>query len=125
MLTYSSHNCFMSNFLGVWGVHKFSKCCLQMCIRSWLVAFSLGLRVLFRLLTSFIVYHAIRDRLSSTESLILSIYIYIYIYKICKRISLYTLFYDNQYYFVYTLLNTFKNCYLTLVNLFNEYVYLI
>ena len=39
---------------------KFSKCCFQRCIRScWLVAFSLALAVLFLLLTSFIVYHAI------------------------------------------------------------------
>ena len=49
---------------------KFSKCCFHWCIRShWLVAFSLALAVLFLLLTSFIICHAILDCLSSTESL--------------------------------------------------------
>ena len=53
---------------------KFSKCCFHRCISScWLVAFSLALEVLFLLLASFIVCHAILDCLSSTESLILSI----------------------------------------------------
>ena len=50
------------------------KCCFHSFIRSyWFVAFSLPLAVLFLLLTSFIIYHAILDCLSSTESLILSI----------------------------------------------------
>ena len=50
---------------------KFSKCCFHRCIRScWLVAFCLALAVLFLLLTSIIVCHAILYRLSSTESLI-------------------------------------------------------
>ena len=54
---------------------KFSKCCFHRCIQScWLVAFSLALAVLFFLLTSFIICHAILDCLSSTESLILSIW---------------------------------------------------
>ena len=58
---------------------KFSKCCFHWCIRScWLVAFSLTLVVLFLLLTSFIVCHAILDCLSSTESLILSIWFCMY-----------------------------------------------
>ena len=58
---------------------KSSKCCFNRCIRScWLVAFSLALVVLFLLLTSFIIYHAILDCLSSTESLILSIWFYMY-----------------------------------------------
>ena len=53
---------------------KISKCCFHRCIRScWLVAFSLDLAMLFLLLTSFIVCHAIWDCLSSTESLIVSI----------------------------------------------------
>ena len=58
---------------------KFSKCCFHSFIRScWLVAFSLALAVLFLLLTSFIVCHAILDCLSLTESLILSIWFCIY-----------------------------------------------
>ena len=53
---------------------KFSKCCFHSCIHSsWLVAFSLAFAVLFLLLTSFTVCHAILDCISSTESLILSI----------------------------------------------------
>ena len=51
---------------------KFSKCCFHTCIRSsWLVVFSLAFVMLFLLLTSFIVYYAILDCLSSIESLIL------------------------------------------------------
>ena len=54
---------------------KFSKCCSHRCIRScWLVAF----RLAFLLLTSFIVCHAIWDCLSSTASLILSIWFCMY-----------------------------------------------
>ena len=54
---------------------RFSKCCFHSFILScWLVAFSLALVVIFLLLTSFIVCHAILDCLSSTESLILSIW---------------------------------------------------
>ena len=80
----------MSNFLliilmiGSWVTSggfpgKFTKCCFQVCIQScWLVAFSLALAVLFLLLTSFIVFYAILDCLSSTESLILSIWFCIY-----------------------------------------------
>ena len=53
---------------------KFSKCCFHWYIRScWLVAFSLAFAVLYLLLTSFTVCHALLDCLSSTESLILSI----------------------------------------------------
>ena len=53
---------------------KFSKGFLS-CIRSsWLVTFSLSLAVLFLMLTSFTVCHAILDCLSSTGSLILSIW---------------------------------------------------
>ena len=53
---------------------RFWKCCFHSFIRScWFVAFSLALAVLFLLLTSFIVCHAILDCLSSTEFLILSI----------------------------------------------------
>ena len=65
------------NFEGF--LSKFSKCCFHMCIYScWLVMFSLALAVLFPLLTSFIVYHAILDCLSSTESLIVSIWFCMY-----------------------------------------------
>ena len=53
---------------------RFSKCCFHSFILSCcFIAFSLALAVLFLLLTSFIVWHAILDSLSSTESLILSI----------------------------------------------------
>ena len=62
---------------------KFSKCCFHSCIRSsWLVAFSLALAVLYLLLTLFTVCHAILDCLSSTESLILSIWFHMY--SICS-----------------------------------------
>ena len=58
---------------------RFSKCCFHSFIRSyWLVAFSSPLAVLFILFTSFIVCHAILDCLSSTESLILSIWFCMY-----------------------------------------------
>ena len=58
---------------------KFSKCCFHSCIRScWLVAFSLVFAVLFLLLISFTICHAILDCLSSTESLILSIWFCMY-----------------------------------------------
>ena len=53
---------------------RFSKCCFHSFILScWFVAFNLALPVFFLLLPLFIVFHAILDRLSSTESLILSI----------------------------------------------------
>ena len=58
---------------------RFSKCCFHSFILScWFVAFSFALAVLFLLLTSFIVCHAILDCLSSTESLILSIWFCMY-----------------------------------------------
>ena len=54
---------------------KFSKWCFHWCIRSsWLVAFT----VLFFLLTSFTICHAILDCLSSTVSLILLIWFCMY-----------------------------------------------
>ena len=54
---------------------KLSKRCFYRCIRSsWLVAFCLSFAVLFILLTSFTVCHAIVDCLSSTESRILLIW---------------------------------------------------
>ena len=54
---------------------KFSKCCFHSFILScWFAAFSFALAVFFLLLTSFIVCQAILDCLSSTESLILSIW---------------------------------------------------
>ena len=58
---------------------RFSKCCFHSFILScWFVAFNLTLAVLFLLLTSLIVCQAILDRLSSTESLILSIWFCMY-----------------------------------------------
>ena len=58
---------------------KFSKCFFHNCIRSsWLVAFSLAFAEHFLLLTSFTIYHTIQDYLSSTESLILSIWFCMY-----------------------------------------------
>ena len=58
---------------------RFSKCCSHIFTLScWLVAFNFALAVLFLLLTSFIVCQAILDCLSSTESLILSIWFYMY-----------------------------------------------
>ena len=58
---------------------KFSKCCFHSCIRSsWLVAFSLAFAVLFFLVTSFTICHAIPDCLFSKHghysSFILSIW---------------------------------------------------
>ena len=58
---------------------KFSKCCFHSCIRScWLVTFSLAFAMLFLLLTSFTICHAILDCLSSIESLILLIWFCMY-----------------------------------------------
>ena len=60
-------------------LNKFSKCCFHRCIRSsWLVAFSLAYAVLFLLLTSLTVCHAILDCLSST------LYIWFYILSVCS-----------------------------------------
>ena len=57
----------------------FSKCCFHSFILScWFVSFRLALAVLFLLLTSFIIFQAIIDRVSSTESLILSIWFCMY-----------------------------------------------
>ena len=54
---------------------RFLKCCSHSFILScWLAAFNFALAVLFLPLTSFIVCQAILDCLSSTESLILSIW---------------------------------------------------
>ena len=58
---------------------RFSKCCFHSFILScWFAAFNFALDVLFLLLTSFIVCQAILDCLSSTESLILSIWFCMY-----------------------------------------------
>ena len=58
---------------------RFSKCFSHSFILScWFVAINLALAVLFLLLTSFIVCQAILDCLSSTESLILSIWFCMY-----------------------------------------------
>ena len=66
----------------VWCPSKFTKCCFHSCIRSFsLVSFSLAFSVLFLLLTSFIVYHAILGCLSSTKSLIL--FIWFCMYSVC------------------------------------------
>ena len=72
---------------------KFSKFCFYMCIPfNWLVAFSLAFAVLFLLLTSFTVCHAILDYLSSTKCLILQIWFFMY--SLCD--------------FRYTLVNSFR-----------------
>ena len=58
---------------------RFFKCCSHsFTLSCWLAAFNLALAVLFLLLTSFIVCQAILDCLSSTESLILSIWFCMY-----------------------------------------------
>ena len=62
-----------------WFPCRFSKCCFYSFIFScWFATFNFALIVLFLLLTLFIVCHAILDCLSSTESLILSIWFYRY-----------------------------------------------
>ena len=64
---------------------RFSKCCFHRFILScWYAAFSFALAVLLLLLTPFIVYQAILDCLSSTESLILSIWFCMY--SVCSFI---------------------------------------
>ena len=68
----------MCNFQRVF-LSKFAKCCFHSYIRSsWLVVFSLAFTVLFLLLTSFTICHAILDCLSSTKSLILLIWFSMY-----------------------------------------------
>ena len=58
---------------------RFSKCCFHSFILScWFVTFSLAFAVPFLLLTSFILRHTVLDCLSSTESLILSIWFCMY-----------------------------------------------
>ena len=58
---------------------RFSKCCFHSFILScWFAAFNFALVVLFLQLTSFIVCQANLDCLSSTESLILSIWFCVY-----------------------------------------------
>ena len=58
---------------------RFSKCCFHSFILScWFAAFKFAFAVFFLLLTSFIVCQAILDCLSSTESLILSIWFWMY-----------------------------------------------
>ena len=58
---------------------RFSKCCFHsFTLSCWLATFYFALAVLFLLLTSFIVCQAIIDCLSSTESLILSIWFCMY-----------------------------------------------
>ena len=58
---------------------RFSKCCFHsFTLSCWLAAFNFALAVLFLLLTSFIVCQAILYWLSSTESLILSIWFCMY-----------------------------------------------
>ena len=64
---------------------KFSKCCFHSFILScWFAVLSFALAVFFLLLTSFIVCQAILDCLSSTESLILSIWFWMY--SVCSFI---------------------------------------
>ena len=81
---------------------RFLKCCFHSFILScWFVAFNLALVVLFLLLTLFIVCQVILDCLSSTESLILSIWFCMY--SICS--------------FRYMLANSFCAFFLVLVHL--------
>ena len=62
---------------------RYLKCSFHFCIRSsWLVAFSSALEMLFLLLTSFTVCHAVQGCLSSTEFLILLIWPWMY--SICS-----------------------------------------
>ena len=64
---------------------RFSKCCFHSFILScWSAAFCFALAVLFLLLTSFIVFQAILERLFSTGSLILSIWFWMY--SVCSFI---------------------------------------
>ena len=58
---------------------RFLKCSFHKCIHSsWLEAFSFALKVLFFLLASFTVCHAIRDCLSSTKFIIILIWSWTY-----------------------------------------------
>ena len=78
---------FYSTIVNIFGgfPSKFSKCCFHSFILScWFAAFSFALAVFFLLLTSFIVCQAILDCLSSTESLILSIWFWMY--SVCSFI---------------------------------------
>ena len=79
---------------------RFSKCYFHSFILScWFVVFSLALAVLFLLLTSFIVCHAILDCLSSTESLILSIWFCMY--SVCSfRYMLANLLFEKHIFFL-------------------------
>ena len=62
---------------------KFLKCSFYMCVRSsGLASFCLVLGLLFLLLTSFTVYHAIRDCLPSTE--FLTVLIWFWLYSVCS-----------------------------------------
>ena len=71
---------------------RFSKYCFHSFILScWFAAFSLALVVLFLLLTSFIICPAILDCLSSTESLILSIWFCMYRGKVEQIVLAYGL----------------------------------
>ena len=64
---------------------RFSKCCFHCFVLScWFAVFSFALAVLFLLFTSFIVCQDILDYLSSTESLILSIWFWMY--SVCSFI---------------------------------------
>ena len=68
-----------------WFPSRFSKYCFHSFILScWFAAFIFALAVLFLLLTSYIVCQAILDGLSSTESLILSIWFWMY--SVCSFI---------------------------------------
>ena len=85
----------------------FPVCCFHSFILScWFVAFNLALTVLFLLLTSFIVCQAILDCLSSTESLILSIWFCMY-YVCCFRYMLANSFCDFFSFTVFVLVGFF------------------
>ena len=67
-----------NSLIGLCFRSKFSKCFHSRNRSCWLVAFSWAFVVLFLLLTSFTVCHATLDCLSSTKSLILSIWFCMY-----------------------------------------------
>ena len=58
---------------------RFLKCSFHFCsLSSWLVAFSFALKMLLLLFNSFTAYHIYRNCLSSTESLILLIWLWMH-----------------------------------------------
>ena len=87
---------------------RFSKCYFHSFILSCcFAAFSFDLTVLFLLLTSFIVCQAILDYLSSTESLILSIWFCMY--SVCPFIYMPAIWYCTVFSFrAFVLVGSFR-----------------